>query len=74
MAKVIVETRLQASNGSKLVFPTGTAQPCFSTEEKYWPLAEFEDLVKFVRGYIEEQSRIGEIKLSELDDERQTEG
>ncbi len=74
MAKVIVETKLVASNGSKVVFPSDTVMPCFTTEVMYWPLAEFEDLVKFVRNHIAEQAATGESKLSELNDERQTEG
>ena len=66
MAKVVRTKELVASNGSTVCFLEGTDGPCFTTEKMFWPLAEFEDLVKYVRNHITEQAATGESKLSEL--------
>lgn len=67
MAKVVRTEKLVASNKSEVVFLDGSTGPCFTTENMFWPLDEFEDLVKFVRAHIAEQAAKGESKLSEVE-------
>lgn len=78
MAKIVRTEKLIASNKSEVRFLEGHNGPCFTTEVMFWPLDEFEDLVKYVRAHIEEQSATGEGKLSEeeavLEKEAQLDG
>ena len=66
MAKVVIETHLEASNQARAEFIDGVGGKCFTVTNMYWPLDEFEELVEFVRTHIEEQAATGESKLSEL--------
>ena len=70
MAKIERTETFVASNGCRVVVDTrGVAEisnHCCEFHKAYWPLDEFEDLVKYVRAHIEEQAATGESKLSEL--------
>ena len=72
MAKVVINAHLEASNGARTMFKSWPGMggnpdiPCFDITVANWPLAEFEDLVKYVRNHITEQAATGESKLSEL--------
>lgn len=71
MAKLVKTEEFIASNGCRIVFDTwGVAEKskhCFHLVKAYWPLDEFEELVKYIRAHIEEQFATEESKLSELE-------